>query len=181
MVPSGFRRLWFCVSSTSFHKSNIGRPHQPPTEKLLKFNFIFHDSVKQNFVSKHQNNVILVLRLLNSRTWMTLKSSVVMFQALKTLQPHWPQQPQQPQWPQWPRQPHFIKKYTDPDGWIISGTSSKIQIFTNVWYPFYLLRPANATFLKTGWWNTNGKTSWTHHLPWFKKIFDPSSPQSHLL
>ena len=44
-----------------------------------------------------------------------------------------------------------------------------------------LLRPVDATFLKTVWWNTNGKTSWTHHLPWFKKIFDPSLPQSHLL
>ena len=34
--------------------------------------------------SKHQNKVILVLKLLNSRTWKTLKSSVVIFQALET-------------------------------------------------------------------------------------------------
>ena len=46
----------FCVSSTSFQKSNIGWPQQPPTEKLLKFNLIFHDSTKIIFVSKHQNN-----------------------------------------------------------------------------------------------------------------------------
>ena len=31
--------------------------------------------------SKHQNKVILVLRLLKSRTWMTMKSSVVIFWA----------------------------------------------------------------------------------------------------
>ena len=35
--------LDFCVS-TSFQKSNIRWPQQPPTEKLLKFNQIFHDS-----------------------------------------------------------------------------------------------------------------------------------------
>ena len=32
---------------------------------------------------------------LNSNAWMTLKSSVVIFQALKPLQPQWPQWPQQ--------------------------------------------------------------------------------------
>ena len=42
----------------------------------------FHDSVI--FFSKHQNTVILVLKLLNSNTWMTLKSSVVIFHALET-------------------------------------------------------------------------------------------------
>ena len=46
---------------------------------------------------------------LNSRTWMTLKSSVVIFQTLEPQQPQWPLQPQQPRWPQWPLQPHFIK------------------------------------------------------------------------
>ena len=63
-------------------------------------------------------------------------------------QPQWPQQPQQPQWPQWPQQPHFIKKFTRPHRWIIPNTqmtntilflcngSSKIQFFTNIWYPF---------------------------------------------
>ena len=39
--------LEFCVSSTSFQKSNIGWPQQPPTEKLLKFNLIFYDSTKK--------------------------------------------------------------------------------------------------------------------------------------
>ena len=116
---------------------------------------------------------------LNSNAWMTLKSSVVIFQALKPLQPQWPQWPQQPQWPQWPRQPHFIKKITDPDGLIIPSTqmtntspflwngSSKIQFFTDIWYTFCprLVRPACVTFLKTGWWNSNAPHSgYQNHL-----------------
>ena len=53
-----FNELWFlgalggydfCVSLTSLQKSNIGWPQQPPTEKLLKFNLIFHDSTKKLF------------------------------------------------------------------------------------------------------------------------------------
>ena len=59
---------------------------------------------------------------LNFNAWITLKSSAVIFQSLKPLQPQWPQWPQQPQWPQWPRQHHFIKKFTDPAGLIISST-----------------------------------------------------------
>ena len=83
---------------------------------------------------------------------MTLESSVKIFQVLEPLYPQQPLQPQQPQWPQWPWRPHFIKKFTDPDGcWIIAGTqmnntgpflcigSSEVQFFTDV------------TFLKTGW------------------------------
>ena len=116
---------------------------------------------------------------LNSNAWMTLKSSVVIFQALKPLQPQWPQWPQQPQWPQWPRQPHFIKKSTDPDGLIIPSTqmtntspflwngSSKIQFFTDIWYFFCqrLLRPADVISFKTGWWNTKVQSSWSHLAP----------------
>ena len=64
--------IW--VLSTNFQKSNIDWPQQPPIEKVLKFSKNFHDSVK----------IILVLRLLNSRTRITLKSSVVIFQAFET-------------------------------------------------------------------------------------------------
>ena len=60
------------------------RPQRPPIEKVLKFNMSFHDTVKKNFFSQHQNKVILVLKLLNSRTRKTLKSTVVIFQALET-------------------------------------------------------------------------------------------------
>ena len=44
-----------CVSSNSFQKSDIGWPHQPPTEKVLKFYRIFHDSTSKILFSKHKN------------------------------------------------------------------------------------------------------------------------------
>ena len=33
-----------------------------------------------------------------------------------------------------------------------------------------LLRPADVTFLKTGWWNSNVQTSWTRYEPQFNKL-----------
>ena len=144
LVGLGGFTIW--VSSISFQKSSISLPQQPPTEKVLKFKVIFPDPNQNIFFQNIQIK-------LNLMTWMTLKSSVVIFQALEPLQP------------QWPWQPHFIKKFTDSDGWIIPGTkmintcpflwngSLKIQFFANIWYFFCwrLLRPADATFLKTGW------------------------------
>ena len=44
----------------------------------------FHNSVIFFLFQKHHLKNILVLRLLNSRTRMTLKSSIVIFQALET-------------------------------------------------------------------------------------------------
>ena len=164
---SGVVDIW--VSSTSFQKSNIGWPQQPLTKKVVNFNVIFHESTKSIFF---QNIKIK----LNSRTWMTLRSSVEIFQTLEPLQPQWPPQPQQPPWPQWPFQPHFIKKITDCDVWIIFGTKmtntgpflwnepSKIQFFTDIstisvggcWgQPMSL-------FLQTGEWNSNAQYSWSH-------------------
>ena len=54
---NNFVELWCLgwVSWISLKKSNISWPQQPPTGKALKFNLIFHDSTKINFVSKHQN------------------------------------------------------------------------------------------------------------------------------
>ena len=45
-----------CVSSTGFQKNDIGWPQQPPTEKVLKFNMIFHDSTQKKIFPKHKNN-----------------------------------------------------------------------------------------------------------------------------
>ena len=53
MMPSGFKRFEFCVSSTSFLKSNIGWPQQALTERVLKFSMIFPDSTPF-FSSKYQ-------------------------------------------------------------------------------------------------------------------------------
>ena len=182
MVLSGFRRFGIWVSSTNFPKKNIDWLQQPLTEKVLKFNMIFHDSTKTFFF---QNIKIK----LNSRTWMTLKSSVVIFQALEPLQPQWPQQPQQPRWPQWPQQPHFTKELPEPDGWIIPGTkmtstgpflwdgSSKIQFFTGIWYLFCwrLLRPAYVTFLKTGCKYQNVITSGIYRTQYIHEIINPDT------
>ena len=74
---------------------------------------------------------------------MTLKSSLMIFQALEPLQPQRPQRPLQPQWPQQHLKPYFIKKLPDLDDWIVPGAkmtnagpflwsgSSKIQFFTD--------------------------------------------------
>ena len=92
---------------------------------------------------------------------MTLKSSEVIFQALEPLQPQWPLQPPQPQWPQWPQQPHFIKKFTQLDRWIIPSTqmtntspflwngSSKIQFFTKI-----------GNISVGGWWGQSVLLFW---------------------
>ena len=42
--------------------------------------------------------------------------------------------------------------------------SSKIQIFTDIstFFCQRLMRPGDDTFLKTGWWNSNVQTSWSH-------------------
>ena len=175
------------IFATSFQKSNIGWPQQPQTEKVLKSNLILHDSTK-DFFSK---NIEIKL---SSRTWMSLKSSVVIFQALEPLQPQWPQQPQQPRWAQWPQQPHFTKELYEPDGWIIPGTkmtstgpfswdgSSKIQFFTGIWYLFCwrLLRPAYVTFLKTGCKYQNVMTSAIHRTHYIYKIINPNICQSQI-
>ena len=42
LVASG--GLHICVSSTSFQKNDMSWPQQPLTEKVQKFNMIFHDS-----------------------------------------------------------------------------------------------------------------------------------------
>ena len=62
----------------SLKKSKIDWPQQPPTEKVLKFNMIFHDSTKNHFF---QNIKIKI----NSRTCMALKSLVVIFQRPQNL------------------------------------------------------------------------------------------------
>jgi hypothetical protein len=170
MVHSGFRRIgnlcfinqfsnkWQWLASTASNKKSAKIPYD-----------ISWFYPKKTFFQ------IIKIKV-NSNAWMTLKSPVVIFKALKSLQPQWPPWPQQPQWPQWPRQPHFIKKYTGSDDLIIPSTqmtnispflwngSSKIQYFTDIWHSFCqrLLRPADVIFLKTGWRNTKFIISWSH-------------------
>jgi hypothetical protein len=123
---------------------------------------------------------------------MTLKYSLVIFQALEPLQPQWPQRPLKPHWPHQPLQPYFIKKLPEPDGWIITSTkmtntgpflwngSLKFQFFTDIWYPFCrrLLRPAFATFLKTGCKYQNVITSGIYRTHYIHEIINPDTCQS---
>ena len=53
----GLGGLEISVSATIFQKSDIGWPQQPPREKVLKFNLIFHDSIKKLSFSKYQCKV----------------------------------------------------------------------------------------------------------------------------
>ena len=59
--------------------------------------------------------------------------------------------------------------------------SSKIQIFTDIWYPLCrrLLRPAYVNFLKTGWWNSNFQTSGMYRYLQAKSNLHISICQSH--
>ena len=139
-MSSGFRRIAHLCFINQFSKKWHELASTASGRKGAKIQYDI-----SWFFSKHFFFQNIKIKL-NSNAWMILKSSVVVFQALKLLQPQWPQQPQQPQWPQWPQQPHFIKKITDLDDLIIPSTqmtntspflwngSSKIQFFTDIWF-----------------------------------------------
>ena len=162
-MPSGFRKFGHLNFINQFSRKHIGRPQHPPTEKVLNFTMTFHDSTKTFFF---QNLKIK----LNSRTWMTLKSSAVLFQALKS---------PQPQQPPWHLQPNFTKKNYLSYKWLSHPWHRNDQITVPCvewiinpnlhWhlnpYRQLLSRPATITLLKTGWWNSNVQTSWTHLTP----------------
>ena len=76
---------------------------------------------------------------LNIRTWMTLKSSVVIFQTIEPYQQMWPLQFQQPLKPQWPLQLPFCTIYI----------STKI-FFTDI-----------STFSVSGCWGQRMLLFWT--------------------
>ena len=155
---------------------------------MPKFNLIIHDSDKKYLFSKHQNkaefrnlddsavissdfpglgtcslnNVYSLNNLSGFNDLGSLISSKILFNLMvgSSLAPKWPVSV-----------PFFWKR------------SSKIQIFTDIWYFFYrrLLRPAYVTFLKTGWQNSNAPYSgiykYLHHS--LKVVF--SWPQRSLL
>ena len=96
--------IW--VSSTSFQKSDIGWPLQPPKEKLLKFNGIsMIMSKKIFFFSKHQN--LSLNQRIQEPGWFWSPQKWFL-RPKKPLQPHWPQQPRQPHWPHQPHQPFIL-------------------------------------------------------------------------
>ena len=111
---------------------------------------------------------------MNSRSRMTLKSSVVIFRALETSAASLTSAASATSLASTASTALFPqKKLPDPDGLIINdmkmtntgpflwNESSKIQIFPNICFLFCrrLLRPKYVTFLKTGWWNSNSPIS----------------------
>ena len=52
---AGSRGSEISVPSTSFQINDNGWPQQPQTEKVLKFDMIFHDSTQKIFFSIHKN------------------------------------------------------------------------------------------------------------------------------
>ena len=90
LMLSGFLssgNLWLIHHMNFFDPT---QPQRPPTEKVVKFNIEFLRFCQLFFFSKHQNKV---LKLLNSRIWKPLKSSVVIFQALETSSASWTSAP----------------------------------------------------------------------------------------
>ena len=55
MVPSGIRTFGLLCFINQFSKNDISWPQQPLTEKVLKFNMIFHDCTPNFCFSKHKN------------------------------------------------------------------------------------------------------------------------------
>ena len=165
MVHSRFRRFGHFCSINKFSIKWHWLTSTASNRKSAKIYFMI--LTKKTFFQ----NIKIKLKL---NAWMTLKSSVVIFKALKPLQPQWPLWPQ---WPQWPQQPYFIKKFTDPDEWssLLPKWPTPVpfcgidhqKFFTDIWYSFCrrLLRPANVIFLKSDWWNTNVQTFWTRYAP----------------
>ena len=84
LMSSGFLS---CGSLCLIPYFNFFWPHAASTasdRKGAKIQHNFSWFCQKNFFSKRQNKVIVVLKLINSRTKMTLQSSVVIFQALET-------------------------------------------------------------------------------------------------
>ena len=130
LMPSEFRRFGNLSFINQF--SNIGWPQQPPQKGCLNSTWYFMILPKYIFF---QNIKVKP----NSRTW-KWSFTTDDFSVIQVLQP------------QWSQQPHFIKKFTQSDGWSIPSTqmtntstflwngSPKIQIFH--WYLISFLSDA---------------------------------------
>ena len=134
IVSVNFWGIGIKVSSISFLKSSIGWPQQLLTEKVLKFNMSFQDSVKKFFFPKLQNKWPQQLL----QTYF-LKRNPYSYGLIIN-----------------------GTKMTNTSHFLWNG--SKIQFFINMWYTFWwrLLRPAYVTFSKTCWWNSNAQASKIH-------------------
>ena len=86
---------------------DLTQPLRPPTEKVLKFNMSFHDSVKIFFFKNSEESDISpqIIEFKN------LEDSAVIFQALETSPASLMSVAWQPHWPQQPLKPNLLKKF----------------------------------------------------------------------
>ena len=114
--------IW--VSSTSFQKSNIGWPQQPPTEIGPKIQHDISWFYHFFFLSKHQNKAefknlygseVLSSDFPGLKTSAASMASTASTASMASMQ--------------WPLKPHFIKKITPDDDWIPLATKSPILVF----------------------------------------------------
>ena len=120
----------------------------------------------QLIFSKHQNKIIFVIELINSRSRMTLKSSVAIFRTLKTSAASLTSAASATSLVSTDSTALFSQK-TSWSWWFDHQWHQNDQYQTfcmewiDIWYLFCqrLLRPAYVIFLKTGQWNSNFQTS----------------------
>ena len=79
------KRFWHLSFINQFSKKKHRLASTASNRKGAKIQHEFSWFCQKKFFPKHQNIVILLLKLLNSRTWMTLMTSLVLFPDLKNL------------------------------------------------------------------------------------------------
>ena len=116
MVLECWDREFFGIT-TIFQKNNISWPQQPPTENVLNFNMIVHDSTKKKIVFQNIKNKVVFKNLDDSGVLISdfpgprtsaasLTSSASAISLASTAS----------------KALFHQKKLPDPDGWIIPGT-----------------------------------------------------------
>ena len=87
LVASG--GLYILVLLTSFQKNYIGWPQQPRTEKVLKFNMIFHDSTQKNDFSEYKTNLWVFDSMQNSRASVVTRDVILVVTDTKDFDDIW--------------------------------------------------------------------------------------------
>ena len=155
MVPSGFMSSGHLSFISQFSKNWHWLASTASNRKGAKFQYDISWFYQNNIFSKHQNkaefkdlgdSVVLSINFPDLRTSGALMTSTVTFTASFHHNNYW-------SW--WPVGLSLAPK------WPIQVPLSNIQFFTDIWHYFCqrLLRPADVTFLKTGWWNPNAQYS----------------------
>ena len=78
--------MYLCISEVwafDFHQHRVASAASIRNGAKIQHEFSWF--CQKKFFPKHQNIVILLIKLLNSRTWMTLMTSLVLFPDLKNL------------------------------------------------------------------------------------------------